>query len=224
MRSVWLFAALVFIATDWLALWRERPAVNYLTKPLALLFLLVWFWASAGRSWTSFWFMLGFCFSLAGDGFLLLSPRYFNFGLAAFLLAHLSYVAGLADGASLLSWRFGVAALAVTVLGIVSTSRLFKAVRTNSVHRKMTLPIILYAAAIGAMLLLAIWTLFRPEWPSDSAALVASGAALFYFSDLYLAYDRFVRPMQNARLMVRITYHLGQLALAAGVILTTTAG
>jgi hypothetical protein len=34
-----------------------------------------------------------------------------------------------------------------------------------------------------------------------------------------LGFDRFVRPFKHARLWVRITYHLGQLGLAAGALL-----
>jgi uncharacterized membrane protein YhhN len=76
-----------------------------------------------------------------------------------------------------------------------------------------------YAGAISAMLLMGTGTLFRPAWDAEAAVLAACGALLFTFSDLYLAFDRFVEPIPGARLMVRITYHLGQLALAAGVIL-----
>jgi len=43
------------------------------------------------------------------------------------------------------------------------------------------------------------------------------GAFLFYISDLILAWNRFVAPIQNGRLLNIVAYHLGQIALIVGV-------
>lgn len=216
---LWLAFALVCMLTDWAALWKGRPSINYVSKPLTLLFLLMWFLAAATPGMVRNLFALGLFFSLAGDGFLLLPPRYFICGLAAFLLAHLSYVAGFAVGISMppvLFWAF--AGLVGTALFKV-VRRLVRAAGSNPSHRKMVPAITAYAGVISVMLLMGTATLFRPAWQGEASVLVACGALLFTFSDLYLAFDRFVEPIPGARLMVRITYHLGQLALAAGVIL-----
>lgn len=219
MVSLWLVLALVCMAADWAALWFARPRINYLTKPLTLVLLMVWFWSGAQPGWVTFCFMLGLFFSLAGDAFLLLPPKYFMHGLIAFLCAHLCYLAGFVIGVGSLPLLFWVLAGLTGVWAGVVIWRLVGAARKNPRHRKMAAPIALYAIAISLMFLFAVWTYFRPEWRGDAAILAACGALLFYFSDLWLAYDRFVMPTRNARLMVRIAYHLGQLALAAGVIL-----
>jgi uncharacterized membrane protein YhhN len=46
--------------------------------------------------------------------------------------------------------------------------------------------------------------------------MVAAGAALFFASDSCLALDRFAHPWDNSRIVVIITYHLGQILLALG--------
>jgi uncharacterized membrane protein YhhN len=219
MEMIWLSLAIACMLTDWAALWKGRPSINYVSKPLTLLFLLIWFIAATAPGQVRSAFALGLFFSLVGDGFLLLPPRYFIFGLAAFLLAHLSYVAGFAVGISMppaLFWAF--AGLVGAILFKV-VRQLVRAARRNPNHRKMVPAITVYAAAISVMLLMGTGTLFRPAWDAEAAVLAACGALLFTFSDLYLAFDRFVEPIPGARLMVRITYHLGQLALAAGIIL-----
>lgn len=48
---------------------------------------------------------------------------------------------------------------------------------------------------------------------------VAVGGMLFFLSDTMLAYDRFVKPIPNGRLWVRITYHLGQILIISGAAL-----
>jgi hypothetical protein len=66
-------------------------------------------------------------------------------------------------------------------------------------------------------------TLFRADWPSPlAAALAALGAMLFFYSDAILAWIKFVAPVKNGRLMNMITYHLGQIALIAGVLIQFT--
>jgi len=224
MINLWLILALGCMTADWAALWKAHTSINYLTKPLALLLLMVWFWSTAGPGWVTFCFLLGFFFSLIGDAFLLLPHGYFKYGLGAFLCTHISYMAGFMIGVENLPLWFWVLAGLTGGWATIVIIRLVGGARQNPHHRRMALPITLYAGAISLMLLFAAWTMFRPDWSKDAAILVVCGALLFYFSDLYLAYDRFVQPLQHARLMVRISYHLGQLALAAGVVLYSRSG
>lgn len=78
---------------------------------------------------------------------------------------------------------------------------------------------IVYGVVITLMLLSAMLTLFRLEWKATPAALVSVGAMLFFFSDVILAWNKFVAPIKNGRMMNMITYHLGQIALIVGVII-----
>jgi len=219
MINLWLLLGLGAMAADWAALWLKRTQVNFLTKPLTLLLMVVWLWSATQPGWVTFCFLLGLFFSLVGDAFLLLPHGYFMHGLIAFLAAHLCYLAGFMIGIETLPVGFWGLAAVVGVWAAMVIRVLTDSANKNPRHRRMGIPIILYAAAISLMFLFALWTLFRADWPIDGALLAACGALLFYFSDLLLAYDRFVRPVREARLMVRITYHLGQLALSAGVVL-----
>jgi len=61
-------------------------------------------------------------------------------------------------------------------------------------------------------------TLFRSDWLSAPAYLASAGAVLFVASDTTLAWNKFVHPVRRGRLLVMITYHLGQIALIAGAV------
>ena len=64
----------------------------------------------------------------------------------------------------------------------------------------------------------ALMTLFRADWLPNSAYLASVGAILLVVSDMLLAWNKFVNPVRSSRgrLVLMITYHLGQLALISG--------
>jgi hypothetical protein len=47
--------------------------------------------------------------------------------------------------------------------------------------------------------------------------LVSFGAALFYFSDIVLAWNRFVSPIKNGRMLNIGMYHIAQIMIVVGV-------
>jgi uncharacterized membrane protein YhhN len=71
---------------------------------------------------------------------------------------------------------------------------------------------------ISIMLLLALTTPFRGEWTREAAALLSVGAVLFGLSDVLLAWNLFVSPIKYGRVMNMAAYHLGQFALAIGMV------
>jgi uncharacterized membrane protein YhhN len=95
--------------------------------------------------------------------------------------------------------------------------RLVAGVRTT--QPRLALPVIIYSTVITLMLLSALLTLFRPEWKSAPAYLVSLGAFLFYLSDIILAWNRFVAPIKNSRMLNIGLYHLGQIAIVVGVVM-----
>jgi uncharacterized membrane protein YhhN len=142
----------------------------------------------------------GLLLSAAGDALLLGKARgAFLAGLASFLLAHLAYAAAFAPAATISP--AAAVALAAAAAAIV---------RWLWPHLgDMRLPVLAYAAAISAMLLLALGV---------ASPLVRWGALLFYLSDVAVARDRFVRPGFANRLVGLPLYYAGQvlLALSAG--------
>ena len=169
-------------------------------------------------------FGLGIFFSLAGDVFLMISyarfsDRWFLPGLVAFLCAHVSYIIGLNTPLPNVSpiWSLGLAViLALTAARILR--RIIAGVRQKGLPR-LVRPVGLYGTVITLMLLSALLTLNNTDWKISAAGLVAVGAILFYFSDVLLAWNKFVNPIKNGRLANMILYHLGQAALVAGVLI-----
>jgi uncharacterized membrane protein YhhN len=212
-------------ALDWVAVAKGWKKVEYLAKPACLLVLLGLLVLVAGfGSLPLICFSLGIFFSLAGDVFLMFSyarfsDRWFFSGLFAFLLAHLSYIYGLniplPNGSTI--WSLGMAVvLALTAARILR--RIIAGVRQKGL-RRLVFPVGLYGTVITLMLLSALLTLSSSVWKASASGLVALGAVLFYFSDVLLAWNKFVTPVRFGRLANMIPYHLGQLALVVGVIL-----
>jgi uncharacterized membrane protein YhhN len=209
---------------DWFAVGTGRRKVEILTKPVTMLLLLAWFVLAIPRPWPAMdvWFAAGLAASLVGDVFLLHAEKWFVHGLAAFLLAQLAYVAALNSEGPVLTGRSGVAALAVVAVSSWFLVRLRKGLRRTGADR-MVVPVTVYLATISAMVWSAACATLRPEWPAATAGLVAIGGALFYASDAILAWNRFIRPFPGARLLTRVTYHLGQFGLAVGMALALPA-
>lgn len=218
----WLLGlAFVLAAAEWTAEWHGKRRLEAALKPAVMLVLIAWVLGFAGIEGKLLWFVLGLAFSLLGDVFLLLPPeRFFLPGLAAFLIAHLWYVAAL--------WAFPLApesvlpAVLLAVLILVVGVRVFRRLRQgliDSDKAALLLPVGVYAAAISLMLFSAGYTLTSPDWSTAEAFPVAFGGLLFYISDIINAWLRFVAPVKNGRFWVMSSYHLGQIGLAVGVAL-----
>jgi uncharacterized membrane protein YhhN len=161
---------------------------------------------------------MGILFSLAGDIFLMLSlDRMFIFGLIAFLLAHLSYIAGF--GIQIISVSAeSFFLIAILVIGAVRIVRRIVGAMRAKGENKLVIPVIVYSAVISIMLLAAMSTIFDRSWEMSASFLVSMGAFLFYLSDIILAWNKFVSPIKNGRVFNIATYYLGQIGLIAGVI------
>ena len=208
--------ALIFAGLESLALYKSWPKLEYVAKPAVIICLFIWLVSTAGLGGALLWFGIGLIFSMMGDIFLLFIDRFFMFGLISFLLAHIAYLVGFNVP---FPESLGVWAIAISIVVGISAVRLLRrivdGVRKN--QPRLTIPVIVYSAVITLMLLSALLTLFRPEWASTPAYLVSLGAFLFYLSDIILAWNRFVAPIKNSRMMNIGVYHLAQIAIIVGV-------
>ena len=93
MEMVFLILFAVAAVVDWLAVGRENRTIEYVAKPAALAFLLLYATTLPG---TSQMLLAALLFSLLGDVYLMLPADLFLAGLGAFLLGHVAYVGAFA--------------------------------------------------------------------------------------------------------------------------------
>ncbi|MBI5965557.1 MAG: lysoplasmalogenase [Chloroflexi bacterium] len=216
--NIFLLLAILFAALESLALWKNWPRLEYIAKPGVVIVLFLWLWTSVGLNGASLWFGLGLILSAVGDVLLMISlDRFFLFGLAAFLLAHVAYVIGFNIPLPEFSLWGIVFAVMVSLGGARIIRRILDALASRGQTRMRT-PIIVYSTVISIMLLSAMMKLMDISWDANAALLVSGGAFVFYISDIILAWNKFVSPIQQGRIYNIAAYHLGQIMLIAGVI------
>jgi uncharacterized membrane protein YhhN len=199
---------LVVAAADWVAVGTQKRAAEYVFKPLTMVVLIAATLAiEPVDDGMKVAFLAALGFSLLGDVFLMLPKNLFVGGLAAFLVGHLCYIAGLQlrgqDGV----WF--VAGLVVVVVAILTIGlRIIRAVRTGD-EPAMAVPVTAYVTVISFMLAMAFGT--RNVW-------AIGGASLFYASDALIAWNRFIAPKDWGRVAIMVTYHLGQVGLVLSLV------
>lgn len=214
----WLALALLFALLESIAVSRNLQRLEYIAKPAVMAFLFLWLYTTTGLQGTTLWFGLGILLSLVGDVLLMISlDRLFLPGLAAFLLAHLSYITGFrAELTTVNVWS-----LILLAFIAINASRLLRrivgAMRARG-ENTLILPVIAYGIVISIMLYAAMSTTSNLTWSPLAASLVSAGALLFVASDVILAWMKFVAPLKNGRIWNIALYHLGQIGLIAGVV------
>ncbi|HJS17440.1 MAG TPA: lysoplasmalogenase [Anaerolineales bacterium] len=215
---LWPILALIFAGLAALAVQKNIPWLERLARPAVIICLFIWLVLENGLQANVLWFGVGLLFSLAGDILLMISlERRFLVGLAAFLMTHICYIIGFNEQLiSFTVWSF-VLLFFIFLNGIRILRRIVGAIRAAEQNR-LVYPVILYGLLVSLMLYAAMSTIFDPAWSTGAAFFVSAGAFLFYMSDLFLAWNKFVTPIGNIRILNSLTYHLGQISLIAGVI------
>ncbi|NPU89959.1 MAG: lysoplasmalogenase [Fervidobacterium sp.] len=133
-----------------------------------------------------------------GD-FFLEFDRFFTPGMGAFLLGHIFYVLGFYK-------MWGIPSFGIIVTLLVSGFGYFLFLKRFLSKEKLA--VFLYVLAICTMVAFS------------SVRIVAfSGAILFFLSDLFLSYDKYVRRIPNRDLLVLSLYFAGQLFISLSVVL-----
>lgn len=214
LTTVLVVAALIaIVTTDGSA---GARMAHYIAKPLATVSILAialtarpaaaprYRWAVAA----------GLSASLVGDVLLMLPRDLFVAGLAAFLVAHLCYLAAFLGESRLLARPIALVGYALVAVTLAIT--LFPTLPTA-----LRLPVLAYMAVITVMAAQgASWMLASP---SDSARRAAAGGAWFLVSDATLAIDRFRVDVPYRELLVLGTYFVAQWCIARSVARTVTA-
>lgn len=145
--------------------------------------------------------------SLAGDVALLAPPRWFGAGLAAFLGAHLLYVAGLLGepGTS----GSPLSGILIVTFGGVLVGVPIAAGAARRRGRWLAMAVVAYLATVSI-------TVVAADASADAAARI--GALALYASDAVLGWNRFVRPIRRGRFLTRVPYHAGQALMVVSLI------
>lgn len=180
----------------------------WIFKPLATatIALAAWRRGLLLRRYSRF-IVAGLVFSLAGDVFLI-TPEYFVFGLLAFLVAHMCYLAAFTADV-----RLGASAKPFMAVAVIATAAVF--VIWPGVESELRLPVIAYVLVLSMMTAQAQARAFlRGTYEARRAAL---GGALFLISDLILAIDKFHSPVPAATFWILATYWSAQTLIALSV-------
>lgn len=223
---IWMIPVVLLLAIlEWVSEVKKITPLKFITKPATMIALIAWVLLTAGQAGVSSpgltWFVIGLVLCLFGDIFLMFPPeKFFMPGLVSFLLGHVAYI--LAFGVFSFTDKTMIPAILLILFLAIVALRIFKSLKAGlkaSGKEKLIIPVGVYSVVISYMLFSAAYSFLTPEWSTSEAYLVVSGALLFYISDILNAWERFVSPLENAKLKIMITYHLGQILLSVGVVL-----
>jgi uncharacterized membrane protein YhhN len=154
---------------------------------------------------------VGLAFCLGGDVFLVLpQKKMFLFGLVFFLLGHVFYIFGFFYVAQSSQWTL-VGFLTMLVISV------WVYLLLEPHLRSMKAPVVLYVIIITTMVTGAWSVLGDSNLTQSGRIMVFAGALSFYFSDIFVARDRFLRKEFLNRLIGLPMYYTGQFLLAFSV-------
>ena len=214
---LYLVLSIVYIYSDQ----KNWSTVPYLTKPLLMLVLLIYYRLSVTDTSNSFvrYIMLALVFAMAGDTFLLFAnevngQNYFMLGLGSFLFTHLCYIFGflkLQKSQPLLR-RQPFWAIPFLIYLVALSYYLWPDIPDD-----LKVPVAVYSMTIVTMGVVVL-NLYQ-QINKAAFYLLLSGALLFIFSDSIIAINKFKADELNVlqpRLSIMLTYLIGQYLIVAG--------
>ena len=177
--------------------------IETITKPIPVFCMALALWLQPDKARYQLAVIAGLLLSATAD---VVISIHFVFGVAVFFLAHIAYIAAfLQDSRQPFLWRavlsFGYGALVYTYL------------LTAGALGVLTVPVLLYAIVITAMLWRAAARVGVEAIPARSGRSGFLGAAFFVLSDTILIIRMVVRPIPLGDYLVMLTYWLGQLGI-----------
>lgn len=200
----------------------EYPVVGWICKPLLMPLLMVLFYQNAKDNTAAErrYFPVALLFSLAGDVLLMLHRAdLFVFGLAAFLVAHIFFIATYFSrirGRVIPMSQWLVSLLPFALYVGVFLSVLVPGLKANPATAVLVLPVTAYACVLGMM---GYTALMRKGGVSARGfLLVITGAAFFIISDSFIALNHFISPIPQPTFLIMSTYGIAQYLLTIGVL------
>lgn len=155
--------------------------------------------------------MVGLVFCLIGDVCLALpQQKTFLFGLVSFLVGHIFYILGFFSVSQTNPWTWVGSLIVFLISGVV-----YSWLRPHL--GSMKIPVMFYIIVISIMLSGACSILGHSNLPQSGRIMAFAGALSFYFSDVFVARDRFLKKEFLNRLIGLPMYYTGQFLLAFSV-------
>jgi len=212
LNSLIIIAALALLGGLLYFAKKDNPAGVLLTKaPLSGLFILAA--ALQPQTHRTYYFLLlaGLGLSLAGDICLVFSRRIvFLTGLIFFLLGHVFYSVAFFHLSQTKFWIWAVAAGALIAGGWI-----YRGLKPHAGPLKV--PVLLYILVISLMVCGAWSVAGDAALVRRGRFMVLSGAFLFYFSDIFVARNRFIKKEYLNRLVGLPLYYCGQFLFAFSI-------
>lgn len=218
MKRIALFSFALLSAVEIITQLAGADAIHVWVKPLLMPALVLWYWLMAGVGQRSVWVLAALFFSCAGDTLLLFqqAPRFFIFGLVAFLVGHMFYIFAYRQhqqedtSDTLANVRKLRMAFPVLLAGIGFVVVLYPGLGA------MRVPVVVYATVIQIMVITAIFRWGRTS--TASFVSVLTGALLFMVSDSMIAINKFFSAFEHASVWIMLTYLLGQFLIVRGLL------
>ncbi len=179
--------------------------LSWAIKLLPMLLLIGLAIQKLGFTKESRYFVLGLVFSVGGD-FILDYDRqnWFIFGLGAFFIAHLFYLASLKP---YIKHLFQSKYLTISLLYIVYGTVMLLLLADGL--GEMFVPVVAY---MSILLLMALATILSEK---SNAWLIVGGIS-FVLSDSLIGFDKFYMPIENVSFAIMISYYFAQFSLLKG--------
>jgi len=154
---------------------------------------------------------IGLIFCLIGDVCLALpQKKAFMGGLVAFLVGHVFYIFGFLSLVPILHW-ISTGPLIIFVISAL----IFLWLRPHL--GSMLLPVLLYILVITVMASGAWVVFWKSSFPIYGRTLLLVGSFCFYFSDLFVARNKFIKEEYRNRLLGLPLYYAGQFMLVFSI-------
>jgi len=155
--------------------------------------------------------LVGLIFCLIGDVCLALpQEKAFRTGLIAFLIGHVFYILSFSSLTQVSHW---ISIGLFIFLGM--SAFIFSWLRPHL--KSMLIPVLLYIVIITVMGVGAWAVSWKSSFRISGRALILAGALCFYFSDVFVARDKFIKEEYQNRLLGLPLYYAGQFMLAFSI-------
>ncbi|MGI9541252.1 MAG: lysoplasmalogenase [Flavobacteriaceae bacterium] len=200
-KSFIFISALLAIIADFFEINLLFYFLKPLTTSLIILFLLK-HRDTAAKAYSNL-VIIGLLFCLGGDTFLLF-PDFFVFGLGAFLIGHLWFIAAFVKENG---WKFPLKiGIPIAVFGSV----LYGLIYPNL--GKLFLPVAVYMTVIVVMSWQGI--VFTRNSTKIKFKGLSLAVSLFLFSDALIAFNKFYAPISFSGIIILTTYWMAIFLLA----------